>query len=219
MFAFPPEEPVSLPILGSDERFPVRRVYCVGQNYADHVKEMGGDLRKPPFFFAKPADAINLTGEFPYPSASTNVHHEVELLVALGPGAEIFGYGVALDMTRRDLQAEAKAAGRPWEAAKAFDRSAPCGPLTRDFSPSEGAIWLEVNGERRQNGNLRDLIWSVTEIISALSKLFELKTGDVILTGTPAGVAPVVEGDRIIAGIEGLGVLEVQVVPALDAAS
>ena len=210
-FAFPPEEPVSLPIEGSEDRFPVRRVYCVGQNYADHVKEMGGDDRQPPFFFAKPTDAIDLSGEFPYPPSSENVHHEVELLVAIGPDG-VFGYGVALDMTRRDLQAQAKQAGKPWEAAKGFDRSAPCGPLTRTFDPSSGAIWLEVNGERRQNGDLKDLIWSVPEIIGALSKLFELKPGDVILTGTPAGVGPVVRGDEIRAGIDGLGELNVRVV-------
>lgn len=210
-FAFPPEEPVSLPIVGTDERFPVRRVYCVGQNYADHVKEMGGDGRQPPFFFGKPTDAIHGTGEFPYPPASENVHHEVELLVALGPDG-IFGYGVALDMTRRDLQAQAKREGRPWAAAKGFDRSAPCGPLVRTFDPSQGAIWLEVDGERRQNGNLSDLIWSVPEIVQALSGLFELRAGDVILTGTPAGVGPVVRGDRIRAGIEGLRELDVRVV-------
>ena len=210
-FVFPPEEPATLPILGSDERFPVRRVYCVGQNYSDHVKEMGGDGRRPPFFFAKPADAVDLSGEFPYPPASGNVHHEVELLVALGPSG-IFGYGVALDMTRRDLQKAAKEAGQPWEAAKAFDRSAPCGPLTRVFDPSQGAIWLEVNGERRQSADLRDLIWSVPEIVVELGKLFELKAGDVILTGTPAGVGPVVAGDLVRAGIDGLGALDVRVV-------
>ena len=212
-FAFPSPEPVSLPIVGTDERFPVRRVYCVGQNYADHVKEMGGDGRQPPFFFAKPADAINLTGEFPYPPASDNVHHEVELLVAIGPDG-IFGYGVALDMTRRDLQTEAKKAGRPWEAAKGFDYSAPCGPLTRSFDPSEGAIWIEVNGERRQSADLHDLIWSVPEIVAELSKLFSLRAGDVILTGTPAGVGPVVPGDVMRAGIDGLGELTVRVVPS-----
>ena len=210
-YAFPPEAPVTLPVLGADDRFPVRRVYCVGQNYADHAKEMGGDGRQPPFFFGKPTDAIDLSGEFPYPPASENVHHEVELLVALGPDG-VFGYGVALDMTRRDLQAQAKQEGRPWAAAKGFDRSAPCGPLTRSFDPSHGAVWLEVNGERRQNGNLNDLIWSVPEIVEALSKLYRLKPGDVILTGTPAGVGPVVRGDRIRAGIDGLGELAVRVV-------
>lgn len=210
-YAFPPEEPVSLPILGSGDRFPVRRVYCVGQNYADHAKEMGGDGRQPPFFFGKPADAIDPSGEFPYPPGSGNVHHEVELLVALGPDGP-FGYGVALDMTRRDLQAQAKKEGRPWWAAKGFDRSAPCGPLTRGFDPSRGAIWLDLNGERRQSGDLADLVWSVPEIIEALSGLFALKPGDVILTGTPAGVGPIARGDRLRAGIEGLGALEVKVV-------
>lgn len=209
--AFPAPPPVTIPVVGSDVRFPVRRVYCVGQNYADHVKEMGGDGRKPPFFFAKPTDAIDLRDEFPFPPASTNVHHEVELLVALGEDGA-YGYGVALDMTRRDLQVAAKASGQPWEAAKGFDRSAPCGPLTRTFDPSHGAIWLEVDGERRQSADLRDLIWSVPEIVAELSKLFELKAGDVILTGTPAGVGPVVRGNLIRAGIEGLGEISVRVV-------
>ena len=209
--AFPAPDSVTLPILGDDARFPVRRVYAVGQNYADHAKEMGGDGRQPPFFFGKPTDAIDLTGEFPYPPASENVHHEVELLAAIGPDG-IFGYGVALDMTRRDLQAQAKREGRPWAAAKGFDRSAPCGSLTRVFDPSCGAIWLEVNGEPRQRGDLRDLIWSVPEIVAALSRLFELRAGDVILTGTPAGVGPVARGDRIRAGIDGLGELDVRVV-------
>lgn len=211
-FVFPPIEPVSLPVLGTDARFPVRRVYCVGQNYADHVKEMGGDDRNPPFFFAKPADAIDLSGEFPYPPASQDVHHEVELLVALGPGGSVFGYGVALDMTRRDLQAAAKKAGLPWEAAKGFDRSAPSGPLTREFDPSEGRIWLEVNGQVRQDADLSSMIWRVPEIIAELSKLFRLEAGDVILTGTPAGVGPVQAGDAIRAGIDGLGTLDVRVV-------
>lgn len=210
-FVFPPSEPVSLAIVGSGDRFPVRRVYCVGQNYADHVKEMGGDGRQPPFFFAKPTDAINLTGEFPYPPASDNVHHEVELLVAIGPEG-IFGYGVALDMTRRDLQTAAKNSGKPWDAAKGFDASAPCGPLTKDFDPSSGAIWLEVNGERRQSADLDQLIWSVPEIVAELSKLFNLLPGDVILTGTPAGVGPVVVGDVMTAGIDGLEGIEVKVV-------
>lgn len=210
-FVFPPEEPVSLPIIGTDDRFPVRRVYCVGQNYADHAREMGGDGRQPPFFFGKPTDAIDTSGEFPYPPASENVHHEVELLVAVGTEG-IFGYGVALDMTRRDLQAQAKKEGRPWAAAKGFDRSAPCGPLVREFDPARGAIWLDVNGERRQNGDLSDLVWSVPEIVEALSRLFELKAGDVILTGTPAGVGAVVRGDAIRAGIDGLGELDVRVV-------
>ncbi len=210
-FAFPPEETVSLPIVGSDERFPVRRVYCVGQNYADHVKEMGGDGRQPPFFFAKPTDAIDVSGRFPYPPASDNVHHEVELLVAIGP-LGVFGYAVALDMTRRDLQLQAKESGRPWEAAKAFDRSAPCGPIVREFEPSPRAIWLDVNGERRQEADLSQMIWSVHEIVEELSKLYDLKAGDVILTGTPAGVGPVKRGDVILAGVDGLGTLEVSVV-------
>lgn len=211
-FAFAPPPPVLIPIAGTQERFPVRRIYCVGHNYADHVKEMGGDDRHGPFFFKKPTDAIDPSGTFPYPSSSFNVHHEVELMVALGPGLEIFGYGIALDMTRRDLQEAAQGKSRPWESGKSFDHSAPCGPLVRDFDPSTGGIWLDVNGQRRQTGDLRDQIWCVPEILMSLSRLFLLEAGDVILTGTPSGVGPVVRGDQMHAGIEGLGTLDVRVV-------
>ena len=220
--AVPAPEPVSLPIARSDDRFPVRRIYCVGRNYAAHAREMGKDPdREPPFFFMKPADTLLANGaDLPYPPATSDLHHEVELVVALGKGGRdiseaqaqdhVFGYAIGLDMTRRDLQGEAKAAGRPWEVGKAFDHSAPCTMIHRaaDTGPlSRGAIWLQVNGKERQRGDLADLIWSVPETISYLSRLFELKPGDLIFTGTPAGVGAVVPGDEMIGGIDGLGEL------------
>jgi fumarylpyruvate hydrolase len=212
--AFPPAPPVTLPIAGSDLRFPVHRVYCVGRNYAEHVKEMGGEVgRDPPFFFAKPADALVTDGRFPYPSLSTDVHHEVELVVALGPDAKLFGHAVGLDMTRRDLQAAAKKLGRPWEVAKGFDHSAPIGDIARaDAARGSGAITLDVNGTRRQTGDLSEMIWSVPEIIAELGKLFTLKPGDLIFTGTPSGVGPVIRGDKLDAEIAGVGRLRVDVV-------
>lgn len=213
-FAFPPAPPVSLPIAGTEARFPVHRVYCVGRNYAEHVKEMGGEVgRDPPFFFAKPADALVTDGRFPYPGRSSDVHHEVELVVALGPGATIFGHAVGLDMTRRDLQAAAKKLGRPWEVAKGFDHSAPISAIVPSATPlSAGAITLDVNGTRRQTGDLSEMIWSVPEIIAELGKLFTLQPGDLIFTGTPSGVGPVVRGDRLHAEIAGLGSLAVDVI-------
>ena len=212
--AFAAAPAVSLPIAGSVERFPVHRVYCVGRNYAEHVKEMGGEVgRDPPFFFAKPPDALVTDNRFPYPSASSDVHHEVELVVALGPNAKIFGHAVGLDMTRRDLQAAAKKLGRPWETAKGFDHSAPIGAIVRhDRALTAGAISLDVNGQRRQTGDLSEMIWNIDEIIAELGKLFELKAGDLIFTGTPSGVAAVQRGDRLHAEIAGVGALEVDVV-------
>ena len=212
--AFAAAPQVSLPIAGSDLRFPVHRVYCVGRNYAEHVKEMGGVVgRDPPFFFAKPPDALVTNGRFPYPSMSNDVHHEVELVVALGPEAKVFGHAVGLDMTRRDLQAAAKKLGRPWETAKGFDHSAPIGAIVRAEAPlSTGAITLDVNGQRRQTGDISEMIWSVAEIIVELGKLFDLKPGDLIFTGTPSGVAAVNRGDRLHAVIAGLGALDVSVV-------
>jgi fumarylpyruvate hydrolase len=221
-----PPAPVLLPVLGTDARFPVRRVYCVGRNYAEHAREMGHDpAREPPFFFQKNADDLDPSGVFPYPSASADVHHEVELAVALGAGGvdippdraldAVFGYAVALDMTRRDLQAAAKAAGRPWETAKAFERSAPIGeiaPAAAIGRPAAGRIALAVNGAPRQEGDLAQMIWSAPEIIAALSRLFRLAPGDVILTGTPAGVGPVARGDLLEAVIDGVGALSVRVV-------
>lgn len=212
--AFAPAEPVSLPIAGRDERFPVHRVYCVGRNYAEHVKEMGGEVgRDPPFFFMKPADALVSDGRFPYPSSSTDVHHEVELVVALGPGASIFGHAVGLDMTRRDLQAAAKKLGRPWEVAKGFEHSAPISAIVpARAAMTSGAITLDVNGARRQAGDLSEMIWNVPEIIAELGRLFMLRPGDLIFTGTPSGVGPVARGDRLHAEIAGVGSLDVDVI-------
>jgi fumarylpyruvate hydrolase len=207
----------TIAISGSAQRFPVRRIYCVGRNYADHAREMGHDPRlELPFFFSKPADAVcgNASG-LPFPPRTAELHHEVELVVALhqrGVDVEvakaaslIFGYAVGIDLTRRDLQAEAKKSGRPWDMAKGFDRSAPIGPLTPGVPPASGAISLSINGRTRQSGNLKDMIWSVAEIIAALSTYVELAPGDLIFTGTPAGVGPIQRGESVrgmIAGIE-----------------
>lgn len=213
------------PVAGTPALFPVRRVYCIGRNYAAHAIEMGGDPnREPPFFFQKNPDNLDFSGTFPYPSMSTDVHHEVELVVALRSGGadireadaldHVFGYAVGLDMTRRDLQAEAKKAGRPWEIAKAFEHSAPIGEIQPADSighPTSGAIRLSVNGELRQQGDLAQLVWKVPEMIAYLSRHFELAGGDVIMTGTPSGVGPVVPGDLLEASVEGIGTLAVKV--------
>ena len=223
VIASPPQ--ASVPVKGTYLRFPVRRIYCVGRNYADHVVEMGGvPGREPPFFFQKPADALLLDENFPYPPASKNVHHEVELVAALHSGGRnipvaeasqhIYGYTVGIDMTRRDLQGEARKAGRPWETAKSFDHSAPIGvitPRSRIGALESAKITLDVNDEPRQNANISDMIWSVPEIVSELSKLFVLHAGDIIFTGTPSGVGPVQPGDRVRAGIAGIGELNLQV--------
>ena len=226
-YIFTPAPIPALPIVGTDARFPVHRIYCVGRNYADHAIEMGHDPnREPPFFFQKNADSLIPPGEdFPYPPASKDVHHEIELVVALHSGGvgiapeaalgRVFGYAVGLDMTRRDLQAEAKKAGRPWEVAKAFDRSAPCSaimPADRIGHPQAGAIWLKVDGEARQQGDLSQMIWKVGEMISHLSNLFTLRAGDLIFTGTPAGVGPVERGQTLQGGIEGVGTLDLRVI-------
>lgn len=206
--------------------FPVRRVYCIGRNFAAHAVEMGHDPdREPPFFFQKNPDNLDASGTFPYPPQSRDVHHEVELLVALKSGGSdipvekaldhVWGYGVALDMTRRDLQGEAKKAGRPWEIGKAFERSGPVGPLmpvAQAGHPKQGRIEMWVNDELAQEGDLNQMIWKVPEMISYLSEYFELAAGDVILAGTPAGVGPVRRGDGMRASIEGLGDLAVSVV-------
>ena len=221
----PPRIP-ALPIQGSEDLFPVRRVYCIGRNYAAHAIEMGHDPdREPPFFFQKNPDNLDTSGSFPYPPRSSDVHHEVELAVALASGGcniavdaaldHVYGYAVALDMTRRDLQGEAKKAGRPWEIGKAFEQSAPIGPLhprATTGTISEGVIQLFVNGTERQSGNLNQMIWKVPEMISYLSEYFELAAGDVILTGTPAGVGPVEKGDRLEARIDGLQPLSICVI-------
>ncbi|MCA0433824.1 MAG: fumarylacetoacetate hydrolase family protein [Proteobacteria bacterium] len=213
-FAFPAAPAAAVPISGSAALFPVHRVYCVGRNYAEHVKEMGGEVgRDPPFFFTKPADAAVTAGRFPYPPMSQDVHHEVELVVALGPGAAIFGHAIGIDMTRRDLQAAAKKLQRPWDTAKAFDFSAPLGPiLPATQALTAGAIALDVNGSSRQRGDLSEMIWRVDEIIAELDRYFALRAGDLIFTGTPSGVGPVSRGDRMEARIAGLGTLTVDVV-------
>jgi fumarylpyruvate hydrolase len=225
-YVFPPTPVPVLPVKGTDSFFAVHRVYCVGRNYAAHAVEMGGDPNKePPFFFQKNPDNLVTNGEFPYPPVSNDVHHEIEMAVALkGGGGDIpveralecvFGYGVALDMTRRDLQASAKEMRRPWEVGKAFEASAPCSALVAASEVghlSQGAIWLDVNGERRQTGDLNQMIWKVPEMISYLSGLFTLQPGDVILSGTPAGVGPVKRGDLMRGHIDGVGELEVRVV-------
>jgi len=216
----------SLPVKGSDKLFPVHRIYCVGRNYADHAVEMGHDPSKePPFFFQKNPDNIITDGRFPYPSATSDVHHEIEMVVALSKGGfnipvekaleHVFGYGVGLDMTRRDLQSEAKKLGRPWEVGKAFEASAPCSPLVPASEighPTSGAVSLKVNGEVRQNGDLDQMIWKVPEMISYLSGLFVLQPGDIIMSGTPAGVGAVVRGDVLEGFVEGVGTLEVRVI-------
>ncbi|MDJ1017947.1 MAG: fumarylacetoacetate hydrolase family protein [Paracoccaceae bacterium] len=226
-FIFPPAATPSLPIGGEDRAFPVRRVYCVGRNYAAHAVEMGHDPdREAPFFFQKnPNNLAPGADLFPYPPMSEDVHHEIELMVALKSGGRdipedragecVFGYGVALDMTRRDLQGEMKIAGRPWEIGKAFEESAPCSelvPVSETGWRDNGAIWLDVNGERRQTGDLNQMIWKVPEMIAYLSQYFELSAGDVILTGTPSGVGPVSRGDLMEGGVEGLGQISVRVV-------
>lgn len=205
---------ITVLVQGTDARFPVHRIYCVGRNYAEHVKEMGGEVgRDPPFFFSKPPDAIVLDGRFPYPTMSADVHYEIELVVALGEGGRIFGHAVGLDMTRRDLQAAAKKLGRPWDTAKGFDHSAPIGAIVPGAKPlTKGAITLDVNGTRRQTGDISEMIWSVAEIVEELGKLFALKQGDLIFTGTPSGVGAVQRGDKLRGAIEGIGVLDVEVI-------
>jgi len=217
---------VALPISGSDALFPVRRVYCIGRNYAAHAVEMGHDPdREPPFFFQKNPDNLDPSGEFPYPPHSSDVHHEVEVAVMLKSGGKnipidsaldhVFGYALSLDMTRRDLQGAQKKMGRPWEIGKAFERSAPVGPIhtvSETGHLDAGAITLKVNGDLRQEGNLNQMIWKVPEMISYLSEYFELAAGDVIQSGTPAGVGPVVKGDTMEIAADGLGSMTIRVV-------
>ncbi len=229
-FLFEPPAVTSVPIVGSSQSFPVRRVYCVGRNYAAHAREMGKDPDKePPFFFMKPADGVVPGGgDIHYPPGTSNYHHELELVVALKGGGRkisvdkaldlVFGYAIGLDMTRRDLQLAARDLGRPWDFGKSFDESAPLGPLHPVSSvghPSTGAIVLDVNGTARQKADLADLIWSVPETISFLSDYYTLAPGDLIFTGTPAGVAAVVPGDRLVGRIDGLGELSVTILPPL----
>jgi fumarylpyruvate hydrolase len=209
-FVFAPPAVPSVAVAGTSDRFPVRRVFCVGRNYAAHAREMGSDpSREPPFFFAKPADAvIPASGTVPYPPATSDLHHEVELVVALGGGGAnidaadapglVWGYGAGIDLTRRDL-------GRPWDMAKGFDASAPCSPLVPAATlghPAGNKIWLDVNGVRKQEGTLAEMIWSIPEVISALSRLVTLAPGDLIYTGTPAGVGPIAPGDVVTGGVD-----------------
>ena len=225
-FAFDPPPVIALPIAGSVAMFPVRRVYCIGRNYAAHAIEMGHDPdREPPFFFQKNPNNLDPSGTFPYPPHSADVHHEVEVAVMLKSGGtniaidtaerHIFGYALSLDMTRRDLQGAQKKMGRPWEIGKAFERSAPVGPIhpvAETGLLNDGAITLKVNGETRQEGDLNQMIWKVPEMISYLSEYFELAGGDVILSGTPAGVGPVARGDVMELSADGLGNVTVNVV-------
>ena len=225
-FVIDTPETVALPIEGTDDVFPVRRVYCIGRNYAAHAIEMGHDPdREPPFFFQKNANNLDTSGNFPYPPHSSDVHHEAEMYVALKTGGTniavenaldcVYGYGLSLDMTRRDLQGEMKKLGRPWEIGKAFERSAPCGPIHPVTSVGhlpEGNLTLTVNGETRQEGDLNQMIWKVAEMISYLSEYFELAPGDIIQSGTPSGVGPVERGDEMVMTVDGLGSLTVNVV-------
>ena len=215
----------ALPVADSADTVPVRRIYCVGRNYAEHAREMGHDPdREPPFFFMKPADAVAPGGgALRYPMATKDLHHEIELVAVIGTGGarisatdalgHVWGYGVGLDMTRRDLQAVAKKAGRPWDMGKGFDQSAPCSdirPASKIGHPAKGAIWLKVNGAARQTGDLRDMIWPLPDIIRHLSEMVALAPGDLIFTGTPAGVGAVVAGDRLEGHVDGVGDLAVR---------
>ncbi|MGE0063972.1 MAG: fumarylacetoacetate hydrolase family protein [Xanthobacteraceae bacterium] len=224
-YVIPPPPQATLDVAGSSKKFPVRRIWCVGRNYIEHIREMGQDERAPPFFFAKPADAIVPDGgTVPYPSLTKDMHHEVELVVALKSGGInipvekangcIYGYGVGVDLTRRDLQIASRELKRPWEVGKAFDASAPCGPLKPAAEighPAKGRITLKVNGQVRQDGDLNQLIWNVPEIISKLSEMVALEAGDIIMTGTPAGVAATVAGDKLECEVEGIGKLTVTI--------
>lgn len=221
----PPATP-AVAVSGADQAFPVRRVFCVGRNYAAHAREMGSDPnREPPFFFTKPADAVvPASGSVPYPPSTQELHHEIELVVALkGGGTDIapeqaldlvWGYGVGLDLTRRDLQAVAKKDGRPWDMAKGFDASAPCSPLQPVSAvghPAEGSIWLEVNGQRKQEGNLNEMIWPIPDVIAYLSRFVALAPGDLIYTGTPSGVDALNPGDRVRGGVDGVATFELEI--------
>ncbi len=217
-YVIPSWELTSLPVVDSEDRFPVRRIYCIGRNYAEHAREMGMDERDPPFFFMKPTDAIVQNGaKIPYPPQTKNYHYEGELVVAIGGSASnisvadanncIYGYGVGLDMTRRDVQIAAREMGRPWDMGKGFDNSAPCSeilPVTKIGHPEQGRIHLAVNGETKQDADIKDMIWNVPESISYLSGLVTLEAGDLIMTGTPAGVGPVISGDTMVVSVEGV---------------
>jgi fumarylpyruvate hydrolase len=232
-FVIPAWNIPSIPVAGRNDRFPVRHIYCVGRNYAEHAKEMGGDATKePPFFFTKPADAVVPVvapeiGEVRYPSATKNYQHELELVVAVGSaGARlapenarevVYGYAIGLDMTRRDLQNAMREIKRPWDIGKSFAEAAPIGPVypvTQVGHPSRGRIALDVNGEARQRGDLADMIWDVPHVLHFLSQYYELLPGDLVFTGTPSGVAAVVPGDELVGRVEGLGTLSIRITPA-----
>ena len=228
-FVFPPAPAVSVPVAGTGQQFPVHRIYCVGRNYVEHAQEMGFTGREPPFFFLKPADAIVVvpagqTGSMPYPSLTQDLHHEIELVVAIGTGGRniqaadamrhVFGYAVGLDMTRRDLQGEMKKQGRPWCIGKAFDHSAPIGPIVPAAQAGDvthAEISLQVNGKDRQRSNVSKLIWNIAETIEHLSAAWELQPGDLIYSGTPEGVAAVVAGDLLVGQVAGVGELRIKV--------
>lgn len=225
-YLFSPQPQPALPVVGSSSLFPVHRIYCVGRNYAEHAIEMGHDPNKePPFFFQKNPSNLLLGREFPYPAQTNDLHFEIELVVALKSGGtnmqaadamkHVYGYAVGLDMTRRDLQNAQKKLGRPWEVGKAFEHSAPCSPIVpadKIGHPSKGAIWVDVNNERRQTGDLAQMIWDIPNQIRFLSELFELKAGDLIFTGTPAGVGSLKKGDKIHGHVDGVADLDVVVV-------
>ncbi len=228
-FVFPPAPAVSVPVAGTGQQFPVHRIYCVGRNYVEHAQEMGFTGREPPFFFLKPADAIVVvpagqTGSMPYPSLTQDLHHEIELVVAIGQGgrnikaadamSHIFGYAVGLDMTRRDLQGEMKKQGRPWCIGKAFDHSAPIGPIVpaaQAGDDTHAELSLHVNGNDRQRSNVSKLLWNIAETIEHLSAAWELQPGDLIYSGTPEGVAAVVAGDLLVGQVAGVGELRIKV--------
>jgi fumarylpyruvate hydrolase len=229
-FVFPPPSRPSVAVAGTDKRFPVRRIFCVGRNYAAHAREMGRDPdREPPFFFLKPPDAVVDNGvTIPYPPETKNLHYEMELVVAIGTGGfaisadkalgHVFGYTVGLDLTRRDLQFAARDLGRPWDWGKGFDRSAPCAPIVpvaQSGHPARGRIWLAVNGTVKQDADLAELIWPVPDIIAFASRSMELQAGDLIMTGTPAGVGAIVPGDAITGGVDGVGTIDIRVGPSL----
>jgi fumarylpyruvate hydrolase len=224
-FVIPALPQPSIAVAGDTRTFPVRRIWCVGRNYLEHIREMGNDERALPFFFAKHADMIEPDGAtIPYPPLTKDFHHEVELIVAMKSGGlnikadkaldHIYGYGVGIDLTRRDLQQASRKKERPWEIGKSFDHSAPCGalqPASKIGHPAKGRIWLSVNGTERQKGDLTELIWSVPEIIEKLSEQVALSAGDIIMTGTPAGVAALSPGDKIECGVDGIGTLKVTI--------
>jgi fumarylpyruvate hydrolase len=224
-YVITPAPQPSVEVRGTQDRFAVRRIFCVGRNYAAHAREMGNDDREPPFFFTKPADAIVANGStVPYALRTENFHHEVELVVALGGGGTnipvakanslVYGYAVGIDLTRRDLQADARDHGRPWDTSKGFDKSAPIAairPVSAGGIIESARIWLSVNGKMRQDANVAEMTWKVPEIIAELSTLFEIAAGDLIYTGTPAGVGPLVRGDSIEAGIDGLDALAIRI--------